>query len=187
MGARAAAVEDTRRRILQSTFDLATDRKIADISLEDVAGGAGVSVQTVLRRFGSRADLIDAAFAFAQDQVVEERRAPVGDAAAAVRVVVDHYERRGDTSLLMLAQEDSDPLARRVTDQGKRLHRAWIAEVFGPLVDDDEVLLDLLVVATDVYTWKLLRRDRELSRANTEARMKTLVASVLATTDPEGS
>ena len=43
------------------------------------------------------------------------------------------------------------------------------------------------MVATDVYTWKLLRRDRELSRASTEARMKTLVASVLATTDPEGS
>ena len=187
MGARAAAVEETRRRILQSTFDLANDRRIDDISLDDVAAGADVSVQTVLRQFGSRADLIDAAFAFALEQVVEERRAPVGDVAAAVRVVVDHYERRGRTALLMLAQEDSDPMARRMTDQGKRVHRAWVTEVFGPQVADDEALVDLLVVATDVYTWKLMRLDRDLTRARTEGRMQTLVAAVLATAGQEGS
>ena len=67
------------------------------------------------------------------------------------------------------------------------LHRAWVAEVFGPMVSDDEALLDLLVVATDVYTWKLLRRDRGLSRVRTEARMKALVTAVLATTDQEGT
>jgi hypothetical protein len=34
-------------------------------------------------------------------------------------------------------------------------------------------------VATDVYTWKLLRRDAGLSRARTEARMLTLIRSVV--------
>jgi AcrR family transcriptional regulator len=187
MGARAQAVEETRRRILHTTFELANDRRVSEISLEDVARGAEVSVQTVLRQFGSRADLVDATFEFAHAEVVEERRAPVGDIAAALRVVLDHYELRGDASLLMLAQEATDPVVRRMTDRGKAMHRAWVAEVFAPYVDGDDALVDLLVVATDVYTWKLLRRDRGLSRARTEARMTTLVAAVLATTDPEGT
>ena len=45
---------------------------------------------------------------------------------------------------------------------------------------DDEALLDLLVVATDVYTWKLLRIDRGHSRAVTERRLHDLVDAVLA-------
>jgi hypothetical protein len=42
------------------------------------------------------------------------------------------------------------------------------------------VVTDLLVVATDVYTWALLRRDRGLSRDHTEARMLRLVEAVLS-------
>jgi predicted acylesterase/phospholipase RssA len=45
---------------------------------------------------------------------------------------------------------------------------------------EDDVALDLLVVATDVYTWKLLRLDRGHSRAATERLMRTLVEAVLA-------
>jgi hypothetical protein len=67
------------------------------------------------------------------------------------------------------------------------MHRAWVAEVFAGALDGldpagrDE-LVDLLVVATDVYAWKLLRRDRGLSRAQTEHRIHTLVSAVLAGT-----
>jgi AcrR family transcriptional regulator len=185
MGARAQAVAETRRRILRGTFELANDRRVSEISLEDVAHRAEVSVQTVLRQFGSRADLVDATFQFAHAEVVEERRAPVGDVPAALRIVVDHYELRGDASLLMLAQEDADPVVRRMTDRGKAMHRAWVAEVFAPYVAGDDALVDLLVVATDVYTWKLLRRDRGLSRARTEARMTTLVNAVLDVAEPK--
>jgi hypothetical protein len=115
--------------------------------------------------------------------VSDERRAPVGDVANAVRVIVDHYERRGDEALLMLAQESHQELMARVTDRGKALHRAWVEQVFAPYLDgadDREELTDLLVVATDVYTWKLLRRDRRHGRARTESRMRHLVERVLA-------
>jgi hypothetical protein len=63
------------------------------------------------------------------------------------------------------------------------MHRAWVEEVFAPFLDgthDADALVDLLVVATDVYAWKLLRRDRGLSRSSTEARLKQLVGAVLA-------
>ena len=45
-------------------------------------------------------------------------------------------------------------------------------------------MVDLLVVATDVYTWKLLRRDRRLSVRRTCERMESLVRAVLALHEP---
>jgi AcrR family transcriptional regulator len=178
MGARARAVEDTRTRIREALFDLGTTRVFSDISLEDVAHEAGVSVQTVLRHFGSRAGLIESNIQYAIDRVAHERVAPEGDVDTALTVLVDHYELRGDTVLLMLAQEATDELVHRLTENGRRMHREWVRSTFGDVVADREDLLDLLVVATDVYTWKLLRRDRGYSRATTEQRMKTLVRAV---------
>lgn len=183
MTALARSVEETRRRILEVAAGLATDRRIGAISLDDVATGAGVSVQTVLRQFGSKAGLVDATTTYVERAIVEERAAPVGDVDAAVRVLVDHYEARGELALLLLAQELDDPQVRAITDRGKGLHRAWVEEVFAPHVGGDDQLVDLLVVVTDVYAWKLLRLDRKLSRARTEQRMTTLVRAVLATTE----
>ena len=193
MTARARSVEETRHRILDATVALHSERLAADIALDDVAGRAGVSVQTVLRHFGSRAGLVDAAFEHGSRQVQEERRVPVGDVGAAVRVLVDHYEARGDGVLVLLGQEQHEEQVRRITDHGRQAHRAWVEEAFAPYLaeraDSDE-LTDLLVVATDVYTWKLLRRDRGLSRDHTESRMRRLVGVLLSTThdhDPSRS
>ena len=178
MGARAQAVEDTRTRIQEALFALGTSRVLSDISLEDVAREAGVSVQTVLRHFGSRAGLIESNIDYAIARVAHERIAPEGDVDAALAVLIDHYELRGDTVVLMLAQEHADEQVRRLTESGRRMHRDWVRTTFASVVADREDLLDLLVVATDVYTWKLLRRDRGYSRATTEGRMRTLVRAV---------
>jgi len=182
MTARARAVEETRARIVDACVVLYGERPVSDVGLEDVAARAGVSVQTILRHFGTRAGLEEAAIEHARHAVEEERRAPVGDVAAAIRVIVEHYERRGDQSLLMLAQESHQGLMARVTEQGRALHRAWVQEVFAPQLahaTDPEELTDLLVVATDVYTWKILRRDRRLGRDRTERRMRHLVDRLL--------
>ena len=189
MTARARSVEQTRERILAATLHLHGQRFSSDIGLDHIADRAGVSVQTVLRHFGSRARLLEASIAWEQQAVAEERQTPVGDVGAALRVLVDHYEARGDSVLMMLAQERTEELARRVTDAGRQLHRQWVGDVFAPHLSshpDPELLADLLVVATDVYAWKLLRRDRGLSRQRTEARLARLVRAVLAhPNDPE--
>jgi AcrR family transcriptional regulator len=187
MGARAEAVEETRQRILEALFTLTRARMFPDISLDDIARDAGVSVQTVLRQFGSRAALIEATIEYAITRVADERATPVGDIDAALAVILDHYELRGDTAMLMLAQEKSDPQVGAITEQGRQMHRRWVEQVFAPYAGAHDPVIDLLVVATDVYTWKLLRRDRGLSRSQTAQRMKQLVTAVLATDDPKGS
>jgi AcrR family transcriptional regulator len=183
MTVRAEAVGRTRERLLDAAVSLAETRLVSQITLEDIAATAGVSVQTLLRHFGSRAGLIEAARQHALATVGEERRTPVGDAEAAVRTVLQHYERRGDTVLTMLAQEHADAATKEVTDAGRAFHRSWVETVFEPLLPspgpDREERVDLLVVATDVYTWKLLRRDRGLSLAATEQRVRTFVEALL--------
>jgi AcrR family transcriptional regulator len=183
MTTRARAVEETRGRIIDACVALHGERPVTDIGLDDIAARAEVSVQTVLRHFGSRAGLEEASFEQAQQAVADERRTPVGDVASAVHVIVAHYERRGDMAMLMLAQEGHQELMARITEQGKAMHRTWVEDVFAPFLDeadDAEALTDLLVVATDVYTWKLLRRDRRLGRDRTERRMRHLVDALLA-------
>jgi len=183
MTTRAEAAERTRLRILDAAVALASTKLLAEISLDDIATRADVSVQTLLRRFGSRAALLEAAREHAVAQVAEERRTPAGDVDAAVRVVVDHYERRGDGVVLMLAQEHSDAAVRTITTSGRAVHRAWVTEAFAPYLprdgDEREVLVDLLGVATDVYTWKQLRRDHGFERTRTEAHMNRLVRALL--------
>jgi AcrR family transcriptional regulator len=190
MTTRADAVEATRRRILQAAWDLQTEKFWAAIALDAIAERAGVSVQTLLRQFGNRAQLFDAAMHYGADVVTEERRAAPGDVADAVRAIVDHYELRGDGVILMLAQEREEEAIRRITEHGRRLHRDWVREVFAPQLDtvpaaDRDDLVDLLVVATDVYTWKLLRRDQGHSRGATEHHIMHLLGVLLGTTDKE--
>jgi AcrR family transcriptional regulator len=180
MGARAEGVAETRQRIIETLFDLGRERLFPDISLDDVAAAAGVSVQTILRHFKSRAGLTEATMDHAIATVTEERHAPVGDVDAAVTVIVGHYEDRGQTALMMLAQESSDPQVAELTRRGRAMHRAWVSDVFAPFVGPRDPLIDLLVVATDVYTWKLLRIDRRYSRARTEQLMYRMATSVLA-------
>lgn len=184
MTARAEATERTRRAILQAGLDHASATMSVDLALADVARRAGVSVQTVLRHFGSKQGLHSALEAFAQEQVTLERAAPAGDVVAAVRAVVGHYETNGDWVLAILAQERRDERAREVTDQGRALHRAWVQTAFAPQLAqraprERAPLVDLLVVATDVYSWKLLRRDRGLSPATVERRILRLVQALL--------
>jgi AcrR family transcriptional regulator len=184
MGARAEAAEETRRRILDAAIELYTERYYDQVSLEDVAGRAGVTVQTVLRRFGSKEGLIGAAGEVTRERVLSQRNeAPVGDIAAAVANLVDHYEEWGGSVLRLLAQEDRVPAFRAVTDRGRALHHEWVERTFAPILvgRDGEArrrLLAELIAVCDVYVWKILRQDLELSREQTELALREMIAAL---------
>lgn len=184
MTARADRVAQTRERILRAVIELANQGPLAAISLAAVAADADVSVQTVLRQFGSRDGLVDAAVELVHGEIATERTAPGGDVSAALSTLVDSYESGGDSSILLLGQEPSDPRAARIATLGRTFHRTWVEDVFAHLLadaaePDREEMIDMLVVATDVYTWKLLRRDRGLPRSVVQKRMMKLADAVV--------
>jgi len=184
MRARATAAEETRIAILDAAIELAYEFQRVDVPLEQVARRAGRSVQTILRPFGSGDGLIAAAIRRGTAQVVEERRATPGDIEHALDLLVEHYERRGRFVLRLLAAGD-DGDAARVTDPGRLVHRAWVEETFAPALAHLSAarrieLVDLLVVATDVSAWALLRLDRALPVAAVRSRMGVMVRALLA-------
>jgi AcrR family transcriptional regulator len=145
------------------------------------AAEAGVTVQTVIRRFGGRDGLFSAASARESDRIRAQREeAPVGDLTGAVRVLLEHYEEVGARVLRMLVEEDRVPGIRQLTDSGREYHLAWCARVFGPALaglspSDRKRRLAQLVAVCDVLTWKLLRHDAGLSRRQTERALVELL------------
>jgi hypothetical protein len=110
----------------------------------------------------------------------ERMRAPVGDVRGAVEDLVDHYEARGDVVIRWLAKEDRNPFLREVVERGRELHRAWGARTFAPQLERvsgalRHTRLAQLVAITDVYVWKLLRRDMQLDRPQTEMAIADLI------------
>lgn len=184
MRARADAAEATRQRIVDAAADLLQERIRSDIRLQDVAARAGVSVQTVLRAHENRATLLDRAMARMLERIATELRgAEPGDIAGSVHAWFDHYERMGDAVITALAAED-DPAVAPTVALGRRLHRGHVERQFGPQLanvpaTDRREVVDALVCATDVYTWKLLRRDLKRSRTSAEATVVRLVRSMI--------
>ena len=128
MGARAEAVAETRQRIIEALFDLGREQMFPDISLDDVAAAADVSVQTILRHFRSRAGLIEATMDHGDRH--RDRGAPhTGRRHRGRRAPSSSRTTRtaGQTALLMLAQESSTTTVAKLTRHGRDMHRTGCA------------------------------------------------------------
>jgi AcrR family transcriptional regulator len=185
MVARAESAAATGERIIDAAVAMFWEAPGEQVSLDEVAQRAGVTVQTVIRRFGGRDGLIAAAAEREAEKVGRQRdQAPVGDPAGAVKILLDHYEAMGDRVVRLLAEETREPALRPVAERGRRLHREWCARVFAPALAvrsgaDHRRTLAQLVAICDVYTWKLLRRDAGLSRRQTELAIVELLEPIV--------
>ena len=181
MTIRAEAAQSTADGILDAAIGLFTDKAFEEVTLDEVAAQAGVTKRTVLRRFESKDRLFVSAMDHAVEEMVRHRdEAPVGDAPAAVTNVVEHYERWGTNRLRLLSQEDRIELVAKHVRGGRAFHRAWVERTFAPQLTGlrgpaRKRRIAALVAATDVYTWKLLRLDLGLSRAETERTLVELI------------
>src|SRR5688500_17173832 len=96
MTARAAASEATVQNIRDAAVRLFGELLYDQVSLQAVADRAGVTVQTVLRRFNSKEELFAAAAERMTRQIQGERDVvAAGDVADAVANTIDTYERWG--------------------------------------------------------------------------------------------
>ena len=159
--------------------------RVRDVTLETVAARAGVTVRTILRRVGSRDRLLDAAFQRMARSLATNRPLPaLGDVNLAAESLTAQYERFGDFVLKMLEQEHDMPVLGDLVAFGRSQHRAWLEQVFAPQLapldaDDRQQRVVELYAATDVYLWKLFRRDFHLTRKQTLETFRNLMTAVL--------
>ena len=185
MSARADAAAATGQRILDATRARFNQHQYDDLTLEMIAEDAGVTVKTVLRRFGSKEGLVRAVADAARSEVLAQRdRAPVGDVDGAIANLVEHYEANGDEAIHLLRQEQRVPALAELAAGGRAYHASWVDRVFEPWLreltaTDRRRRRAQLIAACDVYTWYLVRRQGGLSRTATRLAMRELVEGVL--------
>lgn len=190
--ARAHGAQETERGIIGAATELFAQRHYDDVSLEDIAALAGVSSKTVKRRFQTKDALARAFIEAAAKQNGDQRDAvPAGDVNAALKMILGSYEIVGDIVIRYLALEERIPMFKAFADKGRELHLAWVTRVFAPLLSSSaarrQAQLRLLMVATDVYVWKLLRRDLRLTVEATSSSVRQLVDAALLAPSPKGN
>jgi AcrR family transcriptional regulator len=186
MRARAEAAAATRQRIIASARELLVQHSFEEMTVEAIAEGADTTVRTVLRIFGSKEEL----FAQALHSLGQFGQAPItpGNLDALISGTFDFYEKIGDTVIRWLADEPRIPAMHEHLNIGRQHLRAWVAAAFAPTLqrldgDRRKEVHDALIVAFDVYTWKLLRRDFGLSRRAAQARTKRIVVGIIREED----
>lgn len=185
MTARADSTAETGRRILAATLELFLAHDYEHLTLRAVAERAGVTLQTVLRRYGSKEGLTRALGEDLGARIFASR-APSrpGDLGEAVRLLVGSFEEMGRMNWRLLRQEEHFPELRERLDAGRAGHRAWIEQAFAPCLPPRgrarERRILQLFAATDFYVWKLLRLDLGLSRGEVERVMRASLSAILA-------
>ncbi len=178
----------TRQRIVDAARALISEGS-ADLTLERVAADAGTSVKTVLRKFGSKRGLIVEAVIGSlvadtdggDDKPAPPRRADSAESLhEALGELFEDYEEIGDRVVWMLEHEHRIDGLREVAETGRDHHLSWVRTVFATALDglsraEYSELEPALLVVTDVYVWKLLRRDSVSSAIAAASIMERLV------------
>lgn len=129
---RQVAAAETRREILRAARRLFTEHGFAGTSIQQIAGEAGVAVQTIYSSVGSKAALV-----LALNDLIDEE-AGVAQLGAGVRAETDpptmiaktiHLtrqlnERCGDLIQVMLSAEPAEPDIAAAVADGMRRHES---------------------------------------------------------------
>lgn len=186
MQSRARGVERTRERILAAArrqfFDLPYD----EVKLAAIAAEAEVTQQTLLNHFSSKEGLLLALAEVLAPEIWALRGAVApGDVTAAVRGLMRQYEALGDGNVRLAAVAERIPVLARGLSDARAAHLGWLEQTFAEQLPveprDRRRALAALYAATDVGTWKLLRRDLGHSRVETTTVVENLVRAALAT------
>src|SRR3954452_13767122 len=160
MGKRAAAAEETRRRIVDAAHQLHIEQGVAATSWDDIAERAGVGVGTVYRHFPSLDELVPACGAVVSEVIA----LPAADAIAVafdgaddpvetlVREVFAIYERAAPEVRVTLAEPHVHPVVRHGAEAFEATLRAMIDAA---AIGGDRPLIP---APLDLATWESLRR-----------------------------
>ena len=167
MSKRTAAVEATRRRIVEATLDLHQEQGILATTWEDVAKRADVALATVYRHFPSLDELVPACgavtlerLALPTDTDIEQAFGGARPRRERIRTLVDEQfalYTRGDALLWNIRQTRSELAGvQEAHDHIEERLGALTAAALDPFGLDAEELA-VVRALTDYGTWRSLR------------------------------
>jgi AcrR family transcriptional regulator len=182
--ARAAAQEQTRTALLDAAGEAFFEGDWDSVSLDAIAAGAGTTKQTLLRHFGSKDGLLEAAFMRGMDEVRAQRlAAPAGDVEGAIDNLLEHYAEHGSRALKIGALAGGGRVGLLV-QRARELHYEWVEHAFGAWLRGTrgqrrERLRAALIVACDVQAWWILAHDLQLGPREVRATLVLTVTRLL--------
>jgi AcrR family transcriptional regulator len=189
MSARADSAELTRERIVDAMLARFATAPYERIRLDDIAADAGVTVQTVIRRFGGKPGLMTTVVERELGRIAAAREEASGAAptpADIIAALVQHYERYGDLILKTYSEAPLVPGLPELAARGREYHVDWCQRAFGDVLDPalDGVTrrrrLAQIVAICDATTWRILRADGALTPTETERALLELLTPLLA-------
>ena len=148
---RAAQAQATQARILEATLRVMA-RGVASVSIPAVAREAGVSVPTVYRHFGTKADLLAAVYPHVVRRAGLDRLHPprsIDELRDGVRRYFDHVESFDDLARAAMASPASDEVrAINMPDRLALFRRLADTIVPKPSEVDRNRIARLLVILT---------------------------------------
>jgi AcrR family transcriptional regulator len=168
MSRRAAATEETRRRIVDATLELHGTQGIAATSWDDIARRAGVGVGTVYRHFPSLDELIPACGRASMEILAlpQPAEAPAlfagvrGRRARLERLVEEAYaiwERGADALEPARRERDLHPMLAAADQMADAALDALIDAALEPLGTVAESDRRVVRAMADLATWRALR------------------------------
>ena len=150
MGKRKAAVEETRRRILEATLALHSEKGIFGTSWQDIAKHADVSVGTVYKHFPSLDELVPACgeliFAISRPPSLEEAPQIFADThsleeriGCLVSEFYDFYER-GEPYLEIDIQSRKLPAVQEWLAHMRATREGFAHDALRPLEPDEDTV-----------------------------------------------
>ncbi|MGW8314943.1 MAG: TetR/AcrR family transcriptional regulator [Bacteroidales bacterium] len=165
MSERAEKVARNDRRIMDAMAEMWLEVPLSELTLDKVARRSGVTVRTILRKFGSKEGLLKACVEIEGERYTRKRmQVTPGDLPGILDALLEEYERMGDALIRTLTVEYDFPSTQELLKKARTIHREWCASVFNPYLpptssEKYEIVLSAYIAATEFYLWKLLRRD----------------------------
>ena len=157
LGRRAESAEETRRRLVQATFELHGEQGIAATTMKQIADRAGVSVGTVYHHFATLDDTVMACGQMVMAMYPPPTEAILSGAATRrerlmrlARALFEHLDKVGfDT---VRADRDRLPIVRKFADE-EATHRIELTRAaLAPFaVDRDQIRVAAALLDIGVY------------------------------------
>ena len=185
MDKRKAAVEETRRRIVEATLSLHAEKGALGTSWQDIAKRADVSVGTVYKHFPSLDELIPACgelvFAISQPPSLEDAPQIFADAGSLEermgRLVSEFYDfyERGEPYLDIDFQERKLPAVQEWLAYMRATREGFAREALRPFdLELDESTVQALVALLDFPLFKSFLL-HDLPKAEAEEIVKSML------------
>jgi len=184
---RAQQADETRIRILDATVRVMA-RGVASVSIPDVAREAGVSVPTIYRHFGTKAELLAAIYPHLTRRTsLDEMALPhsVDEFRDFVRSIFDRLDSFDDLARAAAASPAGEE-ARHVTMPDRlAMSRRFVAMVAPALPEiERDRIARILVVVTASSALRMWRDHLGASAEQAADDVDWLMRTLLAATDP---